>query len=110
MFPATEYEFKWSNVSADLSPSQYATHGVLVNDSLVPEPDTSGTTQTLTIEVPEGLSTNSFFPAMRTRDDRGETGRTDRKGHNLSDKCNDSVLLVTVHRQLQLLFLPTLSS
>ena len=72
MFTATAYEFKWSNVSSDLSPSRFATHGVLVNSSLVPEPATNGTTQTLTIAVPAGLATDSFFLAMRTRDDQGE--------------------------------------
>ena len=87
-FPATEYEFKWSNVSSDLSPSQYATHGVLVNSSLVPAPAANGTSQTLTIDVPAGLSTDSFFMAMRTRDNRGEitityftNAETGRTGH-----------------------------
>ena len=84
LIPATEYEFKWSNVSADLSPSRFPEHGVLVNSSLVPAPGTNGTTQTLTIAVPAGLGTDSFFLAMRTRDDRGETGCTGhiRQGDN----------------------------
>ncbi|XP_043233012.1 calcium-activated chloride channel regulator 1-like [Amphibalanus amphitrite] len=69
---ATEYEFRWSNVSSDLSPSQFLTKGVLVNATLVPAPETSGTIQTLTIDVPKGLEASSFFMAMRTRDDQAD--------------------------------------
>ena len=74
LFPAAEYEFKWSNVSSDLSPSLFDKHGVPVNGSLVPPPAAAGTVQTLTIAVPEALSTDSFFVAMRTRDQQSKAG------------------------------------